>query len=89
MGIFNYPPDPEPVQLAYYRDRKAKAREIDPGIKLAEENSARKADHRNHPSSGLRGSNQTSRSRTHRVEEGHAGSPDDSFISWLFTERGR
>lgn len=99
MGIFNYPPDPEPVQLAYYRERKLKAREIDPGVALAEdiafeesvsEDPVRESHRRNHPSSGLISSRPTGRGvRVHAKQEDNPGGPDDSFLSWLFTERGR
>lgn len=86
MGVFNYPPDPEPTNVVYFKERKLKAREIDPGIQIAEEVSRR-----NHPSNVNGGTvtATTRRSRTHGQQTDHAGSPDDSFISWLFRESGR
>jgi hypothetical protein len=85
MGWFNYPEDPEPVQLAYYRDRKLKAHEIDPGIQAAD------IARLNHPSNGggKPGRSAISRSRTHGKQEHRSGSSGDSFLTWLLNTNRR
>lgn len=90
MSWFNYPPDHEPANLAYFRDRKLKAKEIDPGMTIGEEPDEEVqetvADARSqHPSSGtgLGGHSAVCELRTIGTEGDCDGSADDLGTSWL------
>lgn len=90
MSWFNYPPDPEPIPLAYFRERKLKAKEIDAGMTIGEKSDEEiqkiASDARSrHPSSGnrLSGHSAICELRTLGDDTDDEGSPDDPFVSWI------
>ena len=99
MSWFNWPPDPTPTPLAYFREHKLRAQQIDPGIALALEiyheekikfvQEAMAQGSIRAYSFGFRTSGRNCTIRqlgTSRNESDDTGSANDSGFSWLFSD---